>query len=154
LPYPNCVSTNDERTAKRVSTRWDRNGDARDEKLRRASPSPWLGHLMVSRQERRVPADLAKSCNSRERGDRDGLRRAPGARPQGALYEDTQFQGRILKPSRAALINLKRERMSGRDMRQFLLSIKLLAALTRKVRDQKWRHIRREPELPQHEELP
>ena len=50
-------ATNDERTAKRVS-RCARHGD-RDEAMPRTMPgtglSPWLGHLMVSRQETARP---------------------------------------------------------------------------------------------------
>ncbi len=67
-------------------------------------------------------------------------------------YEDPQFQCRILKPSRTAPINLiaRPDEWSGHA--PIHPSVKLLAALTKKVRDQNGGH-RREPELPQQEEV-
>jgi type IV secretion system protein VirD4 len=67
-------------------------------------------------------------------------------------YEDPRFQGRILKPSRIVPIDLamRPDEWSGRA--PIPPSAKLLAALNKKIRDQNG-GIRREPEMPQHEEV-
>jgi type IV secretion system protein VirD4 len=67
-------------------------------------------------------------------------------------YEDPQFQSRILKPSRTMPVNLiaRPDEWSGHA--PIPPSVKLLAALTKKARDQN-SGIRRELELPQHEDV-
>jgi type IV secretion system protein VirD4 len=67
-------------------------------------------------------------------------------------YEDPQFQSRILKPSHALPIAkiARSDEWSGRSA--ISPSLELLAALKKKVRDQNG-GLRREPELPQQEEV-
>jgi type IV secretion system protein VirD4 len=67
-------------------------------------------------------------------------------------YEDPQFQGRILKPSRAVTIDLVARPDEWSHHPPVPPSAKLLAAVTNKARDQNG-GIRREPELPQHEDI-
>jgi type IV secretion system protein VirD4 len=67
-------------------------------------------------------------------------------------YEDPQFQRRILKPSRGVSIDLKARPDEWSGHAPIPPSVKLLAALTKKVRDQNG-GVRREPELPHHEEI-
>jgi type IV secretion system protein VirD4 len=79
-----------------------------------------------------------------------------GVRPVRArkvrYYEDPQFQSRILKPPRAVPIDMiaRSDEWSGRSA--ISPSVKLLAALKTKARDQNG-GLRREPELPQQEEV-
>jgi type IV secretion system protein VirD4 len=79
-----------------------------------------------------------------------------GVRPVRArkvrYYEEPEFQSRILKPPRAVPIDkiARSDEWSGRSA--IAPSVKLLAALKKKVRDQNG-GIRREPELPQQEEV-
>ena len=79
-----------------------------------------------------------------------------GVRPVRArkarYYEDPQFQSRILKPSRAVPIGkiARSDEWSGHA--PILPSVKLLTALKNKARDQNG-GLRREPELPQQEEV-
>ena len=67
-------------------------------------------------------------------------------------YEDPQFQRRILKPSRTGSVSLVAQRDDWLGRTPIPPSIELLAALRRKIRDPNG-GIRREPELPQHEEI-
>jgi type IV secretion system protein VirD4 len=67
-------------------------------------------------------------------------------------YEDPQFQRRILKPSRAVPIDLVMRPDEWSRHPPIPPSVTLLAALTKKRRDQNG-GIRREPELPQQEEV-
>ena len=67
-------------------------------------------------------------------------------------YEDPQFQRRILKPSRAVPVNLVMRPDEWSGHASIPPSAALLAALTKKGRDQNG-GIRREPELPHQEEV-
>ncbi|MDU1671477.1 MAG: type IV secretory system conjugative DNA transfer family protein, partial [Bradyrhizobium sp.] len=67
-------------------------------------------------------------------------------------YEDPQFQSRILKPPRAVPIDKLAQPDEWSAHAPILPSAKLLTALKNKVRDQNG-GLRREPELPQHEEI-
>ena len=150
-----AFSTNDERTAKRVS---DALGTATEMRAMKNYAghrlSPWLGHLMVSRQETSRP--LLTPGEVMQLSPNEAIVMVSGVHPVRArkvrYYEDPQFQRRILKPSRAVPIDLvmRPDEWSGRA--PIPPSVKLLAALARKVRDQNG-GIRREPELPQHEEI-
>ena len=150
-----AFSTNDERTAKRVS---DALGTATEMRAMKNYAghrlSPWLGHLMVSRQETSRP--LLTPGEVMQLSPNEAIVMVSGVHPVRArkvrYYEDPQFQRRVLKPSRAVPINfsVRRDEWSGHA--PIPPSVKLLAALTKKVRDQDG-GIRREPELPQHEEI-
>ena len=150
-----AFSTNDERTAKRVS---DALGTATEMRAMKNYAghrlSPWLGHLMVSRQETSRP--LLTPGEVMQLSPNEAIVMVSGVHPVRArkvrYYEDTQFQSRILKPSRAVPINFGARRDEWSGHAPIPPSVKLLAALARKVRDQNG-GIRREPELPQHEEI-
>jgi type IV secretion system protein VirD4 len=150
-----AFSTNDERTAKRVS---DALGTATEMRAMKNYAghrlSPWLGHLMVSRQETSRP--LLTPGEVMQLSPNEAIVMVSGVHPVRArkvrYYEDPQFQRRILKPSRAVPIDLvmRPDEWSGRA--PIPPSVKLLAALTNKRRDQNG-GIRREPELSQQEEV-
>jgi type IV secretion system protein VirD4 len=150
-----AFSTNDERTAKRVS---DALGTATEMRAMKNYAghrlSPWLGHLMVSRQETSRP--LLTPGEVMQLSPNEAIVMVSGVHPVRArkvrYYEDPQFQRRILTPSRVVPIDLvmRREEWSGHA--PIPPSVKLLATLTNKRRDQNG-GIRREPELQQHEEV-
>ena len=116
--------------------------------------SPWLGHLMVSRQETSRP--LLTPGEVMQLSPNEAIVMVSGLHPVRArkvrYYEDPQFQGRILKPSRAVTIDLVARPDEWSQHPAVPRSAKLLAALTNKSRDQNG-GIRREPELPQHEDV-
>ena len=150
-----AFSTNDERTAKRVS---DALGTATEMRAMKNYAghrlSPWLGHLMVSRQETSRP--LLTPGEVMQLSPNEAIVMVSGVHPVRArkvrYYEDPRFQHRVLKPSRAVPINFSAQRDEWSGHAPIPASVKLLAALARKVRDQNG-GIRREPELPQHEEI-
>ena len=150
-----AFSTNDERTAKRVS---DALGTATEMRAMKNYAghrlSPWLGHLMVSRQETSRP--LLTSGEVMQLSPNEAIVMVSGVHPVRArkvrYYEDPQFQRRISNPSRIGLVTslAHPDEWSGRTA--IPPSIELLAALQRRARDANG-GIRREPELPQHEEV-
>jgi type IV secretion system protein VirD4 len=150
-----AFSTNDERTAKRVS---DALGTATEMRAMKNYAghrlSPWLGHLMVSRQETSRP--LLTPGEVMQLSPNEAIVMVSGMRPVRAhkvrYYEDPQFQSRILKPSYAVLIDTtaRTDAWSGRT--PIPPSAKLFTILKNKVRHQN-AGIRREPELPQQEEV-
>jgi len=150
-----AFSTNDERTARRVS---DALGTATEMRAMKNYAghrlSPWLGHLMVSRQETSRP--LLTPGEVMQLSPNEAIVMVSGLHPVRArkvrYYEDPQFQGRILKPSRAVTIDLVARPDEWSQHPAVPPSAKLLAALTNKSRDQNG-GIRREPELPQHEDV-
>jgi len=150
-----AFSTNDERTAKRVS---DALGTATEMRAMKNYAghrlSPWLGHLMVSRQETSRP--LLTPGEVMQLSPNEAVVMISGVHPVRArkvrYYEDPRFRSRILKPSRVVPIDLamRPDEWSGRA--PIPPSAKLLAALNKKTRDPNG-GIRREPEMPQHEEV-
>src|ERR1700733_9354667 len=107
-----AFSTNDERTAKRVS---DALGTATEMRAMKNYAghrlSPWLGHLMVSRQETSRP--LLTPGEVMQLSPNEAIVMVSGVHPVRArkvrFYEDPQFQRLILKPSRAVPIALVRQ---------------------------------------------
>jgi type IV secretion system protein VirD4 len=150
-----AFSTNDERTAKRVS---DALGTATEMRAMKNYAghrlSPWLGHLMVSRQETSRP--LLTPGEVMQLSPNEAIVMVSGVHPVRArkvrYYEDPQFQRRISKPSRAVPIDLVMRPDEWSRHPPIPPSVTLLAALTKKRRDQNG-GIRREPELPQQEEV-
>jgi type IV secretion system protein VirD4 len=150
-----AFSTNDERTAKRVS---DALGTATEMRAMKNYAghrlSPWLGHLMVSRQETSRP--LLTSGEVMQLSPNEAIVMVSGVHPVRArkvrYYEDPQFKSRILRPAGNAPVNLvgQKDDWSGRT--PIPPSVELLTALKRKVRHPNGGH-RREPELPQNEKL-
>ncbi|MBI5320531.1 conjugal transfer protein TraG [Bradyrhizobium sp.] len=150
-----AFSTNDERTAKRVS---DALGTATEMRAMKNYAghrlSPWLGHLMVSRQETSRP--LLTPGEVMQLSPNEAIVMVSGVRPVRArkvrYYEDTQLKRRILDPSPANPVTLlaRADDWSGRTPIQ--PSVELLAKVKRRSRDPNG-GIRREPALPQHEDV-
>jgi type IV secretion system protein VirD4 len=150
-----AFSTNDERTAKRVS---DALGTATEMRAMKNYAghrlSPWLGHLMVSRQETSRP--LLTPGEVMQLTPNEAILMISGMRPVRArkvrYYEDPQFQNRILKPPPAAPMGKMARSDEWSGHAPISPSVELLANLKSKARDQNGGH-RREPELPQQGDL-
>lgn len=146
-----AFSTNDERTAKRVS---DALGTATEMRAMKNYAghrlSPWLGHLMVSRQETSRP--LLTPGEVMQLSPNEAIVMVSGLRPLRArkvrYYEDPQFESRILKPPSAAPIDTMGRSDEWAGHPPISPSVNLLANLKSKAREQNGGH-RREPELPQ-----
>src|SRR5262249_19849762 len=97
-----AFSTNDERTAKRVS---DALGTATEMRAMKNYAghrlSPWLAHLMVSRQETSRP--LLTPGEVMQLSPNEAIVMVSGVHPVRAskvrYYEDAQLKRRVLKPS-------------------------------------------------------
>jgi type IV secretion system protein VirD4 len=151
-----AFSTNDERTAKRVS---DALGTATEMRAMKNYAghrlSPWLGHLMVSRQETSRP--LLTPGEVMQLSPNEAIVMVSGVHPLRArkvrYYEDPQLQRRILKPSCTGPVTAVAQPNDWSGRMPIPPSARLLAALQqRKVRDPNG-GIRREPELQQHEDV-
>ena len=150
-----AFSTNDERTAKRVS---DALGTATETRTMKNYAghrlSPWLGHLMVSRQETSRP--LLTSGEVMQLSPSEAIVMVSGLHPVRArkvrYYEDPQLQRRISKPSRTGPVTTVAHLDDWSGRMPISPSARLLAALKHKVRDPNG-GIRREPEMPQHEDV-
>ena len=150
-----AFSTNDERTAKRVS---DALGTATEMRAMKNYAghrlSPWLGHLMVSRQETSRP--LLTSGEVMQLSPSEEIVMISGVHPVRArkvrYYEDPQFQRRILKPSLTVSGSFATQPDDWSTRTPIPPSQELLAVLKPKARDPNGGH-RREPELPQPDEL-
>jgi type IV secretion system protein VirD4 len=151
-----CFATNDERTAKRVS---DALGTATEMRAMRNYAghrlSPWLGHLMVSRQETARP--LLTPGEVMQLPPEDELVLVSGCPPIRArkvrYYEDRQLQARILPPPDGAAAAAggwgPAPPQGALDWTGSIASPPQTAALG----DPDDAGIRREPELPEHEEI-
>ncbi len=96
-------STNDERTAKRVS---ETLGTATELRAQRNYAghrlAPWLGHLMVSRQETPAAADARRSHAASDRRSRgDGVQRGTDQGQEAALLRRRQLQEPRIAAARA-----------------------------------------------------
>jgi type IV secretion system protein VirD4 len=148
-------ATNDERTAKRVS---DALGTATELRAMKNYAghrlSPWLGHLMVSRQETARP--LLTPGEVMQLPHDDELVLVSGCHPirakKARYYEDRQLQARILPPPNpgAAVPIVGSANVSPpRDAGDWQESIVARTSTD----DPDNAGIRREPELPEHEEI-
>ena len=144
-------ATNDERTAKRVS---DALGTATELRAMRNYAghrlSPWLGHLMISRQE--TSRALLTTGEVMQLPTDDELVLVSGCPPirakKAKYYDDCQLQARILpapKPSRRMTETV--HETGSRDW------VDAIVAAPAGDGDQANSGIRREPELPEHEEI-
>ncbi|MDA8232196.1 MAG: conjugal transfer protein TraG [Magnetospirillum sp.] len=150
-------ATNDERTAKRVSDALGMATELRAMKNYAGSRlSPWLGHLMISRQETARP--LLTPGEVMQLPPDDELVLVSGCPPirasKARYYEDPELKARILQPP--ALSN---PRPTRRDETPSLPpdgdwagAVVLVPAAT-VTEDPANAGIRREPELPDHEEI-
>src|SRR6266851_4249259 len=151
-----AFSTNDERTAKRVS---DALGTATEMRAMKNYAghrlSPWLGHLMVSRQETARP--LLTPGEVMQLPPEDELVLVSGCHPLRAkkarYYEARRLQARIVTPpssSGAPLVAEEADPAQRRDDNPWTTAI-VAAALPAEDPDNAG--IRREPALPEHEEI-
>jgi type IV secretion system protein VirD4 len=146
-------ATNDERTAKRVS---DALGTATEMRAMKNYAghrlNPWLGHLMVSRQETARP--LLTPGEVMQLPPTDEIVMVAGTPPirakKARYYEDHRFTERVLTPPDPA----KSGRLSRTDGWSVLKAqtpdTGLLAEIERAEGDAANSGLRREPELPDH----
>ncbi|CCJ07303.1 conjugal transfer protein TraG [Methylocystis sp. SC2] len=158
-----AFATNDERTAKRVS---DALGTATEMRAMKNYAghrlSPWLGHLMVSRQETArpllTPGEVMQLPQDEEIVLISG---APPIRARKARYfEDARFSARILTPPRPSAA----ERPVDRPLEEDWASLRSVSAplpareaqgstKSEEESDTANSGIRREPALPEHEAI-
>ncbi len=150
-------ATNDERTAKRVS---DALGTATEMRAMKNYAghrlSPWLGHLMVSRQETARP--LLTPGEVMQLPHDDELVLVSGCHPirarKARYYEDPEMKARILPPPTLVTPNAP----SAHDSHQTISEGDWVGAVVptpaaSAAEDPANAGIRREPELPEHEEI-
>ncbi len=150
-------ATNDERTAKRVSDALGTATEIRDAKNYAGHRlSPWLGHLMVSRQETARP--LLTPGEVMQLPPDDELVLVSGCHPirakKARYYGDPQLRTRILpppKPSRSAESAGRSPTMRPAHSDDWAGLV--VAAPPVQADDPDNAGIRREPELPEHEEI-
>jgi type IV secretion system protein VirD4 len=150
-----CFATNDERTAKRVS---DALGTATEMKAMRnyagSRLSPWLGHLMVSRQE--TPRPLLTPGEVMQLPPADELVLVSGCPPLRAkkarYFEDRQFAERVLPPPQPgeAPAPVAADEWSSLPLRR---PVRVQPAEVQQGEDTANSGLRREPELPNHEAI-
>ena len=148
-------ATNDERTAKRVSDALGTATEIRDAKNYAGHRlSPWLGHLMVSRQETARP--LLTPGEVMQLPPSDALVLVSGVHPirarKARYYEDRRLKSRVLPPPerKAAAIAARPGRG---DWASEVVSASAAAPASagQDNADPANAGIRREPELPEHE---
>jgi type IV secretion system protein VirD4 len=155
-----AFATNDERTAKRVSDALGTATELRDSTNYAGHRlSPWLGHLMVSRQETARP--LLTPGEVMQLPPADELLLVSGQHPirarKARYYEDPRLSERILPPPALGKHVRKATDMTADDWRA---PPHLIPAAERQTpggpridADPANAGIRREPELPEHEEV-
>ena len=150
-------ATNDERTAKRVS---DALGTATEMRAMKNYAghrlSPWLGHLMVSRQETARP--LLTPGEVMQLPPPDELILVSGCHPIRAkkvrYFEDPEMKGRILPPpALASSPSSPPAEGSAPPRRHEDWDDAVITSSAATVEDPANAGIRREPELPAHEEI-
>ena len=150
-------ATNDERTAKRVSDALGTATELRAMKNYAGSRlSPWLGHLMISRQETARP--LLTPGEVMQLPPDDELVLVSGCAPirakKARYYEDPELKARILQPP-----TLSNPRPTRRDETPSLppdgdwAGAVVPPPAATDIEDPANAGIRREPELPEHEEI-
>jgi type IV secretion system protein VirD4 len=150
-------ATNDERTAKRVSDALGMATEIRAMKNYAGSRlSPWLGHLMISRQETARP--LLTPGEIMQLPPDDEIVMISGSAPVRAkkvrYYEDPELAGRILStppsPHQKAVVQPPDPPPARQDTWDGAIAAPRAVADTE---DPDNAGIRREPELPEHEEI-
>ncbi len=148
-------ATNDERTAKRVSDALGTATEIRDAKNYAGHRlSPWLGHLMVSRQETARP--LLTPGEVMQLPPDDELVLVSGCHPirasKARYFEDRELQARVLPPPAATKLDATDATGAPRhkDDDPWAEAIVLPAE---SAEDPDNAGIRREPELPEQEEV-
>ncbi|WP_019960588.1 conjugal transfer protein TraG [Woodsholea maritima] len=153
-----AFATNDERTAKRVS---DALGTATEMRAMKNYAghrlSPWLGHLMVSRQETARPLLTPGEIMQLPADDEVVLvSGVPPIRAKKArYYSDSQFKVRIIAPPEAK--SSKREAGEDNDTDDWTnrppIEAPAPAAKKSQSDEDSDGGVRREPDLPEHEEI-
>ncbi|WP_319798676.1 conjugal transfer protein TraG [Nitrobacter sp.] len=150
-----AFATNDERTAKRVSDALGTATELRDSTNYAGHRlAPWLGHLMVSRQETARP--LLTPGEIMQLPPTDEIVMVAGTPPiradKARYYEDTRFMERILTPPEPAAT---RQPQSDDWSSRVVAAANATASVpTGGVEgDPANAGIRREPELPEHEDI-
>jgi type IV secretion system protein VirD4 len=149
-------ATNDERTAKRVSDALGTATEIRDAKNYAGHRlSPWLGHLMVTRQETARP--LLTPGEVMQLPPDDELVLISGCHPirakKARYYEDRQLQSRIVPaptPPHGADTGGEADLLPRHSDDQWAEAI---VAPAKQIEDPDNAGVRREPELPDHEEI-
>jgi len=150
-------ATNDERTAKRVSDALGMATEIRAMKNYAGSRlSPWLGHLMISRQETARP--LLTPGEIMQLSPDDEIVMISGSAPVRAkkvrYYEDPELAGRILPPPSSSpakpVVEPAGPNPTRRDAWDGAIAAPRAPA---DAEDPDNAGIRREPELPEHEEI-
>jgi len=153
-----AFATNDERTAKRVSDALGTATEMRDSTNYAGHRlSPWLGHLMVSRQETARP--LLTPGEVMQLPPTDELLLVAGVPPVRAkkarYYEDARFRERLLPPPKPA--SPKRSTPPADDWSALTIPLASAGAAQGSTAgastDPANAGIRREPELPEHQEI-
>jgi len=153
-----AFATNDERTAKRVSDALGTATEMRDSTNYAGHRlSPWLGHLMVSRQETARP--LLTPGEVMQLPPTDELLLVAGVPPVRAkkarYYEDARFRERLLPPPKPA--SPKRSTPPADDWSALTIPLASTGAAQGSAAgtrtDPANAGIRREPGLPEHEEI-
>ena len=150
-------ATNDERTAKRVSDALGMATEIRAMKNYAGSRlSPWLGHLMISRQETARP--LLTAGEIMQLPPDDEIVMISGSAPVRAkkvrYYEDPELAGRILPPPKPSPSNSSPQSRAQATTAPGAWSGAVVAAPpAADADDPDNAGIRREPELPEHEDI-
>ncbi len=151
-------ATNDERTAKRVSDALGTATEIRDAKNYAGNRlSPWLGHLMISRQETARPLLTPGEIMQLPPGDElvlvSGL--FPIRASKARYFEDRQLQARVLAPPQPTVFDPQRQPAGPTDDWTGLTAADpgIARAGSLNEDDQGNGGIRREPELPNHEAI-
>ena len=155
-----AFATNDERTAKRVSDSLGTATEMRDSTNYAGHRlSPWLGHLMVSRQETARP--LLTPGEVMQLPPTDELLLVAGVPPirakKARYYEDARFKERLLSPPDLSAQPKVSKAPSGDDWSALTIPTPAASSppppLADAVADPANAGIRREPDLPEHEEI-
>ncbi|MBM6398608.1 conjugal transfer protein TraG [Ochrobactrum anthropi] len=152
-----AFATNDERTAKRVSDSLGTATEMRDSTNYAGHRlAPWLGHLMVSRQETARP--LLTPGEIMQLPPADEIVMAAGTPPirakKARYFEDVRLQERILPPPELAAVPAAKPATDDWTSRVIVSANKpASSAASGTESDPDNAGIRREPELPEHEEI-
>jgi type IV secretion system protein VirD4 len=149
-------ATNDERTAKRVSDALGTATELRDSTNYAGHRlAPWLGHLMVSRQETARP--LLTPGEIMQLPPTDEIVMVAGTPPirasKARYYEDARFKERLLAPPDPASDPATKPSFDGWSSRVVAAAADTQSAAEGTEGNPANAGIRREPELPEHEEI-
>jgi type IV secretion system protein VirD4 len=150
-------ATNDERTAKRVSDALGMATELRAMKNYAGSRlSPWLGHLMISRQETARP--LLTPGEVMQLPPDDELVLVSGCAPirakKARYYEDPDLKARIIQPPTLSILRaMRRDEAPPLPQDGDWAGAVVPPPAATATEDPANAGIRREPELPEHEEI-